>query len=171
MSQGMSDEEGILLGRIVGLYGVKGWVKVFSYTDPREAVLRYGNWQLRQRGATTPVQLSEGKRHGKTVIARLAGVNDRDAAAELLEADIYVPRDELPEVEDDSFYWADLVGLSVVRRDGEAIGNVAYLLETGAHDVLVVRGDSERLIPFVMHDYIVDVDLDKGVITVDWDWD
>lgn len=168
----MSDsEEGVLLGRIVGLYGVKGWVKVFSYTDPREAVLRYKTWRLKQHGALRPVPLSEGRRHGKTVIARLGDVDDRDKAAQFLDAEIYVARNELPEVEGDSYYWTDLEGLSVVRRDGETLGNVAYLLETGAHDVLVVRGDSERLIPFVMDEYIVDVDLDKGVITVDWDWD
>lgn len=160
-----------MLGRIVGLYGVKGWVKVFSYTDPREAVLQYQDWQLKQHGVMTPIRLSEGKRHGKTVIARLGDISDRDAAAELLEAEIYVARDELPEVEGGSYYWTDLEGLTVVRQDGQAIGNVAYLLETGAHDVLVVKGDTERLIPFVMDEFIVDVDLDKGLITVNWDWD
>ena len=169
----MSNSElGVLLGRVVGLYGVRGWVKVFSYTDPREAILDYGSWHLKQHdGAMTPIRLSEGKRHGKSVIARLGDVNDRDTAARFLEADIYVARDELPDVGGDSYYWTDLEGLSVVRRDGEVIGNVAYLLETGAHDVLVVRGDTERLIPFVMDEFIVDVDLDEGVITVDWDWD
>lgn len=168
----MSDcEEDVLLGRIVGLYGVKGWVKVFSYTDPREAVLNYENWQLKQRDEVTSMKLSEGRRHGKTVIARLGDINDRDAAASLLDAEIFVPREALPEPEGKTYYWTDLEGLSVVRRDGDVIGNVDYLLETGAHDVLVVRGDTERLIPFVMDEYIVDVDLDKGVITVDWDWD
>ena len=166
-----SEETGVSLGRIVGLFGVKGWVKVFSYTDPREAILEYKSWQLSQGSKTTPVQLSEGKRHGKSVIARLKGVDDRDAAAAYLEAEISVSRSELPEAEDGSFYWTDLEGLSVVRRDGESIGQVERILETGANDVLVVRGDIERLIPFVLNEFIVDVDLDKGVITVDGEWD
>ncbi|MDJ0761289.1 MAG: ribosome maturation factor RimM [Woeseiaceae bacterium] len=166
-----SEETGVSLGRIVGLFGVRGWVKIFSYTDPREAILEYKSWQLRQGSKTTPVQLSEGKRHGKSVIARFEGVEDRDAAAGYLEAEISVPRSELPETDDGSFYWTDLEGLSVVRQDGESIGQVERILETGANDVLVVKGDIERLIPFVMNEFIVDVDLDNGVITVDWEWD
>lgn len=173
VSEDMSDSEdtGVLLGRIVGFFGVKGWLKVFSYTDPREAILDYDTWQLSQNGGFKPVQLAEGKRHGKSVIVRFSGVDDRDTAAAFLDAEIVVPRTALPEATDGSFYWADLEGLSVIRQDGESIGQVDRVLETGAHDVLVVKGDSERLIPFVMQEFIVDVDLDNGVITVDWEWD
>nr|MDJ0906951.1 ribosome maturation factor RimM [Woeseiaceae bacterium] len=110
-------------------------------------------------------------RHGKTVIAHLDGVDDRDAAAVLVDCDIAVDREAMPDAGDGSYYWADLEGLQVVRRDGTELGNVAYLMETGANDVLVVQGELERLIPFVVEKVILDVDLDNGVITVDWDWD
>ncbi len=161
----------VILGRITGIFGVRGWVKVFSYTEPREAILDYGRWLLSKDGGWREAKLAEGKRHGKTVIARIEGVNDRDEAETLIGIDIGVPREELPEAEAGHYYWADLEGLEVVRRDGSRVGTVAELLETGANDVMVVRGEREILIPFVMDRVIVGVDLAKGVITVDWDWD
>ena len=159
------------MGRISGLFGVKGWVKVYSYTQPREAILDYDRWLLKRKGQWQVTLLSEGKRHGKSVVARLEGVDDRDQAAELLDCEIAVARDELPEVEAGSSYWADLEGMQVVHRDGTELGRVAYLLETGANDVMVTEGERERLIPFVAEKVILDVDFDKGVISVDWEWD
>ena len=161
----------MVLGRIDGLFGVKGWVKVYSYTEPREAVLDYKDWLLGREGRWQRVVLAEGKRHGKAVIARLEGIEDRDAAAELTGNDIGVDRDALPAPGDGHYYWADLEGLTVVHKDGTELGRVAYLMATGANDVLVVDGPSERLIPFVPGDVILDVDIAAGVIRVDWEWD
>jgi 16S rRNA processing protein RimM len=124
---------------------------------------RRGDWQARE--------VRDGKRHGKTVIAQIDGVEDRDQAAMLIDHDIAVDRDALPEAGDRSFYWADLEGLRVVLRDGRELGRVAYLMETGANDVLVVQGDLEHLVPFILDDVILDVDLHNGVISVDWEWD
>ena len=161
----------VILGRIVGLFGVRGWIKVYSYTEPREAVLNYSDWLLDRDGDWQPAGLAEGKRHGKAVIARLHGIEDRDAAAELIGSDIGVDRDALPEPEKGHYYWADLEGLTVVQQDGTELGKVSYLMATGAHDVLVVDGPAERLIPFVPGQVILDVDLAAGVIRVDWGWD
>ncbi|MGI9357199.1 MAG: ribosome maturation factor RimM, partial [Rhizobiaceae bacterium] len=119
---------------------MKGWVKVYSYTQPREAVLDYSRWFLKQDGNWRSVELAEGKKHGKGVIARLQSVDDRDAAAALIDCVIAVERDALPATEDGSFYWADLEGLKIVHRDGTEMGRVAYLLETGSNDVLVTTG-------------------------------
>ncbi|MDX1508448.1 MAG: ribosome maturation factor RimM [Woeseiaceae bacterium] len=161
----------VVLGRIAGLFGVKGWVKVFSYTDPREAVLEYREWLVRRDNDWQAMQVAEGKRHGKTVVARLDGIDDRDSAATFVDSDIAVPRTALPEPDDGSFYWSDLEGMEVVHRDGTRLGQVAYVMETGANDVLVTEGDRERLIPFVIDKVVLDVDLDKRVISVDWEWD
>ena len=161
----------MLLGRIVGLFGVRGWIKVFSYTEPREAILDYDRWFMQQDGAWQTAKVVDGKRHGKSVIAQLDGIDDRDAAAELVGRDIAIERDEMPSPEDGSYYWSDLEGLQVVHRDGTELGRVAYLLETGANDVLVLEGEKERLIPFVAGKVILDVDIAAGVITVDWEWD
>ena len=161
----------MVLGRIVGLFGVKGWVKVFSYTQPREAILDYERWFLKMNHAWHSVAVAEGKRHGKAIIARLTGYADRDAAQELIGADVAIERDDMPMPEDGSYYWSDLEGLRVMHRDGRDLGRVAYLLETGANDVLVTEGQRERLIPFVADKVILDVDFAAGVITVDWEWD
>jgi len=167
----VTETKPVILGQVTGLYGVKGWVKVRSYTEPREAILDYKDWLLLRDGDWQSVRLAEGKRHGKTVIARLEGVNDRDVAATYVDDDIGVPREQLPETARDEFYWADLEGLQVVHSDGRILGKVAYLLATGANDVLVVKGDQEILIPFVQGEVIKDVDLAAGVINVDWEWD
>jgi 16S rRNA processing protein RimM len=161
----------VILGRVVGLFGVRGWVKVHSYTEPREALLEYRGWLLGRDGDWQPVEVAEGRQHGKGIVVRLQGIEDRDAAAELLGSDIGVDRDVLPEAEDGRYYWADLEGLTVVDRDGTELGKVAYLMATGANDVLVVDGPVERLIPFVPETVILDVDLAAGVIRVDWEWD
>ena len=161
----------VILGRIVGLFGVRGWVKVYSYTEPREAVLDYKDWLLSRDGRWQWVVLAEGKRHGKAVIARLEGIEDRDAAAELTGSEIGVDRDTLPDPGEGHYYWADLEGLTVVHKDGTELGKVAYLMATGANDVLVVDGPAERLIPFVTGEVILDVDLAAGIMRVDWEWD
>ena len=163
--------EPVLLGRVSGLFGVRGWVKVYSYTNPRWAVLDYGPWWIGRDGLWRQLPLAEGQRHGKNVIARLDGCADRDQATELLGCDIAVAPDALPEPDDGHYYWHDLVGLEVVHRDGTGLGRVAYLMETGANDVLVTEGEQERLIPFVPGKVVLDVDLAAGVIRVDWDWD
>jgi 16S rRNA processing protein RimM len=144
---------------------------VYSYTDPREAVLDYDRWLLSGKNGWQEATVAEGQRHGKTVIVRINGYDDRDKAAGLIGTEIGVPRDELPETDSDQYYWSDLEGLSVVDRHGTELGKVDYLLETGANDVMVVKGETERLIPFVMDKVVLGVDLAKGEIRVDWEWD
>jgi 16S rRNA processing protein RimM len=159
----------VLLGRVTGAYGVTGWVKVFSYTDPRQAILDYDRWWLGD--GRLEIKVLDGRRHGKTVVAALEGCTDRDAAAALLDTEIAVPRSAMPELEDGSFYFADLEGCAVEGRNGRQFGTVDYVLETGANDVLVVRGEAEILIPFVQGDTVVDVDTAAKRIVVDWPFD
>ncbi len=159
------------MGRVVGLFGVRGWVKVFSFTDPRQGILDYDGWLLKRDGEWIEKAVLDGKRQGKSVIAQLEGIDDRDTAAEWIDSDIAIARDALPEPEEGSFYWTDLEGCEVATPQGRSLGRVAQVLETGANDVLVVRGETERLIPFVMHDVIVSVDIDNKSIVADWDWD
>lgn len=161
----------VVLGRISGVFGVKGWVRVYSYTEPREAILDYKNWLLNRDGKWLSVGLEDGKPHGRAVIAKLKDTDDREAAAALLNADIAVLREDMPQTKAGEYYWADLEGLKVVDRVGRRLGKVSYLMATGANDVLVVDGDRQNLIPFLMGDVILDVDLDNGVINVDWESD
>ena len=161
----------VILGRISGLVGVKGWVRLFSHTEPREAILDYDRWLIGRDEDWREFQLAEGRRHGKAVIARLEGFVDRDQASGLIGADVAVHRHQLPAAVGDEYYWADLVSLEVVTTDGRSLGQVDHLLATGANDVLVVRGEDECLVPFIRGRVIREVDLDGGVIRVDWDPD
>jgi 16S rRNA processing protein RimM len=161
----------VVLGRISGLFGVRGWVKVFSYTEPREAVLQYKGLLLGRNGDWQSIKVAEGQRHGKTVILRLEGVDDRDQAAALIGTEIGAMRRELPEPEDGHYYWLDLIGLKVVHRDGTELGTIKDMLETGANDVMVVAGEQERLIPFIEGRVVINVDLHEKRVDVDWEWD
>lgn len=164
----------VILGRVSGLYGVRGWVRVFSYTEPREALLEYKEWLVGRPGAWKPMEVAEARTHGRTLVARLAGTEDRDAATAYVGADVAVPRERLPETEEGEYYWSDLEGLEVRHRDGRVLGRVSRMLGTGAHDVMEVRAegqDRETLIPFVPGEFVLSVDLDAGVIDVDWEWD
>ncbi len=167
----LTDSKPLLLGRISGLYGVRGWVKVHSYTDPREAILKYEIWLLERDGVWQETRVVEGRKQGKTIVARLNGVTDRELAGAYVGARIGIVRAALAETASGEYYWADLEGLQVIRQDGEVLGKVAYLLATGANDVLVIQGEQEILVPFVMDEVIKDVDLASGIISVDWEWD
>ncbi len=164
----------ISVGRIAGPFGIKGWVKVASFTDPAENVFSYKPWVLRDQSGRRPelnVALLESRKHGKGWIARLDSSQDRNSAEELKGLEIVIDRSQLPDPETDHFYWADLEGLQVENRNGQAMGRVDHLLETGAADVMVIIGEGEaerHLIPFIMHQTVVEVDLDAGCIRVDW---
>lgn len=164
-----ADDRLIALGHVTGVFGVCGWIKVFSHTEPRDRILAYRRWYLESRsGERREVAVLDGRRQGRTVIARLDGVDERDQAAELIGEHIAIGRDQLPETAPGEYYWADLEGLEVINADGESLGRVGRLARTGANDVLVVEGETERLIPFVPGEFVETVDLGAGVIRVDW---
>ena len=159
----------VIIGRVAGVYGVRGWIKVLSATEPPEAILDYPSWQVGSGSQWRPMVLVEGRRHGKGILAHLASCDDRDVARTLVGAEIAVPRNEMPDPGPNQFYWADLEGLTVRTVAGVELGSVDHLIETGANDVLVVKGERERLIPYVWGQVVTDVDLEQGVMTVDWD--
>ena len=161
----------MVVGRVSGVFGVQGWVRVFSHTTPREHILDYAPWYLEDRGGWEQRRLAGGQRHGKGLLARLEGCADRDQAAALIGRRIAVRRDQLPPAEPGEFYWADLEGLRVETLEGTTLGEVEHLFDTGANDVLVVRGERERLVPFAWGAVVKEVDLERRVIRVDWDPD
>lgn len=157
------------------MFGVRGWFRVHSYTEPRDALLGYRDWLLKADDTWRAVSVTEGRVHGRAIVVRLAGIDDRDAAAAYVGMEIAVRRDQLPAAGPGEYYWADLIGMKVCQRDGREVGRVSYLLATGAHDVLAVQAKGEErrevLIPFVMEKFILGVDLAAGVIHVDWEWE
>ena len=165
------------MGRVIAPYGVKGWVKVHAYTEDRATLLDYAAWWIRPRagsakdaGGWREYAVEASREHGASLIAQLAGIGDREAAAMLKGADIGVPRDALPPVAENEIYYSYLVGLEVVNRQGEHLGRVATVQDYGAHPVFRVTDvatGTERLIPFVAA-YVDRVDVAAGRIEVDW---
>ena len=164
----------IVVGRVVGLFGVRGWLKIVSYTAPVENILNYRPWHLRSIDAAPDAPwveqaVAEGRHQGKGVVVRFEAHHDRDAAQQVLGTEIAVSRDRLPALDAGEYYWADLVGLKVVTLDGIALGVVDHLMETGANDVLVVKGERERLIPYIPGVVVREIDRAHAVLRVDWD--
>jgi len=161
--------ERVIIGRISGLYGVQGWVKVFSYTSPMTNILDYSPWQIKRQAQWQTIEVCEGRLQGKGVIARLAGCYDRTTAMTLLGADIAIDREQFPPPSEGEYYWADLIGLTVVTREGIVLGRISNLLETGSNDVLIVQGERERLIPLLFDTVVINIDLSQQTMWVDWD--
>jgi 16S rRNA processing protein RimM len=162
----------LVVGRISGVYGVKGWVKLFSHTEPVENILSYKKLWIETGTEWKPLEIASRKAHGPGYIIKVDGFDDRDIARKLVARDIAIDKQQLPSLDnsEDGYYWTDLVGLQVVNTDAEKLGEVQSLMETGANDVLVLKSTegNERLVPFVTDQIIKSVDLESSVITVDW---
>ncbi|ASR44065.1 16S rRNA processing protein RimM [Xanthomonas citri pv. mangiferaeindicae] len=162
----------IQLGKVHGAFGVRGEVKLESFTEPRSAIFRYQPWVLRDgRGGERTLSGARGRETPKGVVATLPDIADRDAAEAARGLEVWVPREALPPPAPGEYYWVDLEGLRVRNVDGVDLGTVSHLFSTGANDVLVAQGERERMIPFVVPDYVVSIDFDAGLVTVDWDAD
>ena len=159
------------MGRVTAPFGVQGWIKIYALTAQPGNLRDYPVWWLARDGDWREMRVAAAKVHGNTLVARFEGVEDREAAVALKGLEVAVPRSQLPDAEENEFYWADLIGLKVVNREQHEFGHVARIVQTGANDVLVVAGgnrnERETLIPFIA-DAIKEVDLAAGVISVDW---
>ncbi|MCZ6828169.1 MAG: ribosome maturation factor RimM [Gammaproteobacteria bacterium] len=169
-----ADTKPLVIGRIRGVYGVKGWLKIHSYTEPMDNLLQYEKCQIKRRHGWEAVVIDAGKRHGKGLVAHIEGVDDRAQAEALKDCEIAIPLNVLPELAGEDYYWHQLEGLSVFSGD-ELLGRVDHMVDTGANDVLVVkpcegsRDQRERLIPWLREAVIRRVDIASGSIEVDWD--
>jgi 16S rRNA processing protein RimM len=163
----MSADKMVALGYISAVHGIKGWVKVHSWTRPMEAILDYQPWLLGEDRRT--VKIIDGRKQGKGLVACLPGIEDREHAMAMIGQQIFVRREQLPTPAENEYYWSDLEGLEVQTTKGVVLGKVERLMETGANDVLVIRGQREHLVPFVQGQYVTRVDLEDGLIEVDWD--
>ncbi len=159
----------VVLGRLGSPYGVRGWLRVHAATRQPEGLLSYTRLRVRKGGRQEVMELEQGQRHGKGVVVKFAELTSREAAGLWTGATVGVARDQLPALPSGEFYWHDLLGLRVVGARGEMLGEVSSLLETGAHDVLVVKGEREILIPYVMGEVVREVDLARGIMVVSWD--
>lgn len=183
-----TNKEIVLLGEIVSVFGIKGYCKVNSYTDPKANIVEYfnsgipllwrskkpvTNFHLSSEWSEIPLEDIKAQSDSK-IIAKIENCNDRDLALQFRGAQIAITREDLSkfEIDDTEFYWHDLEGLNVFDKEGTLLGVVSHLLATGANDVLVVKNtdtQKEHLIPFVYNEYVLEVDLESNKLIVDWD--
>ena len=169
MKKPQPDDRHVVVGTVGRVYGVKGWVSIQSDTEPRDNIFDYQPWVLCIQGKWQSVTVTASRCSGGKIIAQFDDCQDREIAKRYTNADIGVSRSQLPNLPKSEYYWSDLEGLDVVTTQGEALGKVDHLLATGAHDVLVIQGTTQTLIPYVMEQFVKHVDVDKKIITVDWD--
>ena len=159
----------VVIGKISGVFGVRGQVKVFSFTEPKENILHYDPWMLGSDDNWKPYKVASGNTQGKGLIAQLEGCDDRDQAQALVGQEIAIEKSQLPRTGPGEYYWSELEGMTVITTQQVELGKVSHLFETGSNDVLVVKGDREHLIPYIRGQVIQKIDQDTGQIIVDWD--
>jgi len=160
----------LLVGKINGFFGLQGWVKVFSYTNPRTNILNYSPWSIKVDGNFQSIDIANGREQSKTIVAHIKGIDNREDSQKFIGQDIYINKEQLPELTQGEYYWHELIGFDVINKDEEQLGTVDYFVETGANDVLVVKGKKEYWIPYI-EPFLVSIDSKNNKILVDWDKD
>ena len=166
----MKSGKKILVGKISNPHGIKGWIKVISFTDPIENILSYKKWTISDNETEKTYCLEDSRIQGNKIVIKLEGVNNRDDADLLKNLQIEINRSDLPKLEENSYYWEDLVDFNVIDIKGNLVGKVDSLFRTGSNDVLVIINETKErlLVPFIMEEVIKYVDLAKELISIDW---
>ena len=164
-------EKLVIVGRLGAPYGIKGWIKIHSFTEPMENILNYQPWLVKQQGQWQPLAIHDCRRHNKVLIASINRYEDREATVSLRHAQIAIKRKQLPTLGEYEHYWTDLQDLTVLTTSGHELGKINHILPTGANDVLVIKGKQQYFIPYLLHKVIKDVDYVNGRMIVDWDKD
>lgn len=172
----MNKENQIVLGKVGAVYGIKGWLKIHSFTEETDAILDYFPWSLKLGNKTQTVEITDWRKHNKGLIVKVGNINDRDEAQTLVGSEILTSENSLPDLPEGEFYWRDLIGMSVITNQGYDLGVVSDMMETGANDVLVVKANlndgfnkKERLIPYLFEEVVESVSIENKQICVDWD--
>ena len=169
----MEDDKKIYLGKITGVHGIKGWLKIQSFSSPPENILNYPSWIITNKGEEDFYSIEQGRKQNNKIVVKLEKIDDRNTAESLINSKIQILRSDLPKLSNENYYWSDLVGLSVLNSEETVIGKIESLIETGANDVMVIitLKDERILIPFVMHEIIKEVSIELNYVKVDWSID
>ncbi len=166
---GTEKKRRVIVGIIIGVYGVNGWLRISSYTRPKENILTYSPWLVGEKSNRDELVIMDSEVSAKGPIAKLEGIDDRDKATALVGKNIEVLREQMPDLESGQYYWCDLIDLNVINLEGACLGKVSSIQETGANDVMITEGERRYLIPLILDRYIKEVDLQIGRVVVDWD--
>ena len=167
----VADSEWVVVGRFCRPHGIKGFIRVLSFTEPHDNLLNFPTWYIKQHQQWKPIERLDDEITHKNILTRVKGYVEREQVAALTNCDIAVPRAELPELEAGEHYWHELTGMQVVDTNGHLLGEVTELMMTGSNDVLIVQGEARHLIPYLPDEVIKRVDKTTRTITVDWDVD
>lgn len=165
----------VVVGKLLGPYGIKGWLKLYSHTQPMENITEYGPLWINREGGWQPISVERVQRHGKGLVTKIEGCDNREQVPAFTGCELAIKREQLPELQQDDYYWSQLEGLMVKNLEGDCLGKISHLFETGSNDVMAVKGNAdsidrqERLIPYVWEQVVRKVDLQSGIMTVDWD--
>ena len=165
----MNKSDYVIVGKIASTYGVHGWLKLVSYTEPSVGITEYQPWHLEEKDGFKPVDVTEVREYGKGFIVKFAGYDSPEKARILTGKKIAILRSQFPALDKDEYYWSDLEGLTVIDQNGVTLGQIVYLIETGSNDVLVVKGETEHAIPYLLNDVIKSIDLANKIMRVDWE--
>ena len=166
----MKDDKKIYLGKITGVHGIKGWLKVQSFSSPPENILNYSQWIINNQGEEDFYSIEQGRKQNNRIVVKLEKIDDRNIAESLINSKIQILRSDLPKLPNENYYWSDLVGLSVLNSEEKVIGKIESLIETAANDFMVINTakDERVLVPFVMHEIIKEVNVELNYIKIDW---
>jgi 16S rRNA processing protein RimM len=161
----------VVVGRFGRAHGIKGFVRVHSFTEPRDNILHYTNWHAYIAKQWLPLKILQIEVHNKAILVQVEGYNEREQVGYLNNVDIAVDRSQLPPLKPGEYYWDELIGMQVVNQQGQSLGTVVDMMATGANDVLVVEGEKRHLVPYLPGRFVIDIDTKQRLITVDWDVD
>ncbi len=164
-----TDTNYIAVGKIGTAYGVKGWIKIVSFTESITSILDYHPWYIEDNNTWKPIKVTDAKAYGKGIIAKFASFDAPETVRVLTGKKIAIQRSQLATLKKNEYYWADLEGLTVINQDDKVLGKIIFLLETGSNDVLVVKGDKEHAVPYLLDEVITSIDLTKKIMRVNWD--
>jgi 16S rRNA processing protein RimM len=165
-----TNDEYVIVGKIGSTYGIQGWLKIFSFTEEISNLLEFRPWFIEENQTWKEIQIKAGRKHGKGLVAQFADCINPEQARLLTGKRIAIHRSQLPALSKDEFYWKDLEGLTVINQHGETLGNVVYLIETGANDVLVIQNQGkEHAIPYLPGKVVLNIDLATGIMQVNWE--
>ena len=166
-----NDSDWVIVGRFGRPHGIKGFITVVSFTDPRDNIMQYKDWHIQLHDHWQPLDLLHLEMNNKFILTQVAGYQEREDVARLTNKDIAIKRDQLPVLEQGDYYWHELIGMRVQNIEGASLGTVTEIMSTGANDVLVVVGEKRQLVPYLPGRSVITVDNSQRVITVDWDLD
>ena len=164
-------DEWVIVGRFGRPHGIKGFVSVYSFTEPSDNILSYSDWHVSLNHSWQPIKILSVQIHNKTIVAQIEGYPERESVALLTNVEIAIRKEQLASLAPDEYYWHQLIGMKVINQQAQEFGLIIEIMPTGSNDVLVVQGEKRHLIPYLPGQFIIEINDKSQTMIVDWDMD